>query len=336
MNHSPLTYCTKTGISLHATAAILLPVLLFALFGAPNVQARDIDWASIQGKTVKAFYPGVASWEFVRSDDHGTGAIPVRTFKKACADCHVGQSGEMDINADKIISGTLKMSSSKKPFEPEPLAGMPGFKDVQVKAAYDDQNIYLHLQWQGSGASVADPSLAQSDETDKIAVQINNTIKSFALFGCFMTCHNDENGMPENKGKDVKLYGYYTRDKDGNLIPQAKLDQYQSKGLFIDLWTAVFEGNSVKAKDEYILDKRADDAQNDLTATGSFDNGTYTVVMTRKLATGDKYDLELKDGKSFHIGIAIHDNKNKGRKHYVSFPLSIGLSSAADVTAKKL
>ena len=130
MNHSPLTYCTKTGISLRTAAAVLLPVLLFALLGAPNVQARDIDWASIQGKTVKLFYPGVASWEFVRSDDHGTGAIPVRTFKKACADCHVGKSGEMDINADKIISGTLKKSSSKEPFETEPLAGMPGFKDV--------------------------------------------------------------------------------------------------------------------------------------------------------------------------------------------------------------
>jgi hypothetical protein len=336
MKQSPLSRHIKTDSGLHTAAMIILLGLIFSLLGVTNVEAQDIDWASIQGKTIKLFYPGVASWEFVRSDDHGTGAIPVRTFKKACADCHVGQSGEMDINADKIINGTLKMSSSKKPFEPEPLTGMPGFKDVQVKAAYDAQNIYLHLQWQGSGASVADPSLAKTDETDKVAVQINNTIKSFALFGCFMTCHNDENGMPDNKGKDVKLYGYYTRDKDGNLIPASKLDGYQSKGLFIDLWTAVFEGNSVKAKDEYILDKRADDSQNDLKATGSFDNGTYTVVLTRKLDTGDKYDLTLQDGKAFHIGIAIHDNKNKGRKHYVSFPLSIGLSTAADITAKKL
>lgn len=336
MNDFPLACYIKPNTRLQTAVWTFLLGLLLALLGTSNVRAQDIDWASIQGKTVKLFYPGVASWEFVRSDDHGTGAIPVRTFKKACADCHVGKSGEMDINADKIISGTLKKSSSKEPFETEPLAGMPGFKDVQVKAAYDDQNIYLHLQWKGSGASVADPSLAKTDETDKVAVQINNTIKSFALFGCFMTCHNDENGMPDNKGNDVKLYGYYTRGKDGNPIPRDKLDQYQSKGLFIDLWTADFEGNTVKAKDEYILDKRADDSQNDLTATGSFDNGTYTVVMTRKLATGDKYDLELKDGKSFHIGIAIHDNKNKGRKHYVSFPLSIGLSSAADITAQKL
>ena len=336
MNHTPFACSSKPDSRLQTAALTILLGLLLALLGTSNAQALDIDWANIQGKTIKVFYPGVASWEFVRSDDHGTGAIPVRTFKKACADCHVGQSGEYDINADKIITGSLKKSSSKEPFEPEPLTGMPGFKDVQVKAAYDAQNIYLRFQWQGSGASVADPSLAQSDETDKIAVQLNNTIKSFALFGCFMTCHNDENGMPDNKGKDVKLYGYYTRDKDGNMISQDKLDQYQSKGLFIDLWTAVFEGSTVKAKDEYILDKRADDSQNDLTATGSYDNGTYTVVMTRKLATGDKYDLELQDGKSFHIGIAIHDNKNKGRKHYVSFPLSIGLSSPADIAAQKL
>ena len=182
MNDFPLACYIKPNTRLQTAVWTFLLGLLLALLGTSNVRAQDIDWASIQGKTVKLFYPGVASWEFVRSDDHGTGAIPVRTFKKACADCHVGKSGEMDINADKIISGTLKKSSSKEPFETEPLAGMPGFKDVQVKAAYDDQNIYLHLQWKGSGASVADPSLAKTDETDKVAVQINNTIKSFALF----------------------------------------------------------------------------------------------------------------------------------------------------------
>lgn len=323
-------------LNLSTAAALLLLAAALTLLAIPNAQAQDVDWGKVEGKTVKVFYPGVASWEFVRGDDHGTGAVPIRTFKKACADCHVGQSGEYDINADKIIAGTLKKSSSKEPFEPAPLAGMPGFKDVQVKAAYDAQNIYLWFQWQGSGASVADPSLAKDDKADAIAIQLNNTIKSFALVGCFMTCHNDENGMPENHGDDVKLYGYYIRDDSGALKPQDVVDQYLSKGQFVDLWDAEFAGNSVKAGDEYILQRRNEDAQNDVSATGTYANGTYTVVMSRKLATGDKNDILLADGKTFNMGIAIHDNKNSGRKHYVSFPLSIGLSSPADVTAQKL
>ena len=307
-----------------------------ALIAFPAAQAQDIDWSKIPGKTVKMFYPGVASWEFVRGDDHGTGALPIRTFKKACADCHVGQNGEYDINADKIIAGSLKKSSSREPFEPEPLAGMPGFKDVQVKAAYDAQNIYLWLQWKGAGASVSNPALAAEGKADAVAVQLNNTIKSFSLVGCFMTCHNDENGMPAHQGGDVKLYAYYTREKDGALKPQDKLDEFLSKGQFIDLWDVDFEGTAVKAEDEIVLQQRTEDTQNDLSATGSFADGTYTVVMSRKLVTGDKNDIALTDGKSFSIGIAIHDNGNGGRKHYVSFPLTIGLSSAADVTAQKL
>ena len=86
--------------------------------------------------------------------------------------------------------------------------------------------------------------------------------------------------------------------------------------------------------DEYVLDSRHED-QNDLTATGSFEGGKYTVVITRKLSTGDVKDIQLQDGKAFSVGISIHDNKNKGRKYYVSFPVSIGLSSSGDVPARK-
>ena len=336
MTCNPNTTPRRPGHNPVLTIAALLLMAPLALLWPQAGRAQTVDWSKIQGKTIKVFYPGFASWEFVRSDDHGTGMLPVRTFKKACADCHVGQSGEYDINADKIINGTLKMASSKKPFETKPLQGMPGFKDVEVKAAYDSQNIYLWFQWPGSGASVSDPSLAKDDKADRFSVQLNNTIKSFALYGCFMTCHNDENGMPDNNGKDVKLYGYYTRTKDGSIVPQSTLDQYMSKQLFIDLWTTQFIGKEVKVTDEYILQTRAKDDHNDVTASGSYANGKYTLMLTRKLSDGDKQDIQLQVGKTFHIGIAIHDNKNSGRKHYVSFPLSIGLSSPADLAAQKL
>jgi len=83
-----------------------------------------------------------------------------------------------------------------------------------------------------------------------------------------------------------------------------------------------------------VLESRHED-KNDLAATGSFEGGKYTVVITRKLATGDKGDIDLKDGKAFSVGISVHDNKNKGRKHYTSFPIAIGLSASGDVSAKK-
>jgi hypothetical protein len=296
--------------------------------------AADVDWNKVETKTFKVFYPGQASWEFLRSENHGRGASVVKKMNKTCADCHVGKDGGYDIKADQIISGELQQSESKKPFEPEPIPGAPGFKDVTIQAAYDGEKIYLRFQWQGSGTSVTDPSIATDNKADRIALQISNNIGSFKNYGCYITCHDNQDGMPGNSGTDVTLYGYYTRDKDGNVKDQGTLDGFLSKGQFIDLLEAGFAGNEIKTKDMRVLDKRSDD-NNDLTATGGFENGTYTVILTRMLSTGDKNDITLVDGAAFSLGIAIHDNKNNGRRHYTSFPVSIGLSTAADINARK-
>jgi len=307
--------------SFHTLISLL--ILTTLAFSISSAYAGEPDWGQVPATTVKTFYPGVASWDFMTGKDHGTGGNVVKKLEKACADCHVAKDGSYDIKSDKIISGELKKVASGDPLEPEPLAGMPGFKDVSVQAAYDAENIYLRIQWPGSGAS------ASKEEADRVSIQISDKIKSFNLYGCFITCHDNETGMPENRGEEKKLYGYFAADK-----PQDKLDDFLSKGQFIDLWGAYFVGNEVTSEDEYILESRHED-KNDLTATGSFEGGKYTVVITRKLSTGDKGDIGLKDGKAFSAGISVHDNKNKGRKHYTAFPVTIGLSAGGEITAKK-
>jgi cytochrome c-type protein NapC len=321
----------KTQARISITLSLLV---LLAGFGPTGSLAAELDWSKVPVKQVKVFYPGQASWDFLRGADHGTGAAAVRTIKKACVECHVSDAGEYDVNADKIITGELLRDKSKAPLEPQGMAGAPGFKDVAMQVAYDANNLYLRFQWQGTGASVADPALEKDDKVDRISVQIADKIKTFHMYGCFITCHDNEDGMPENRGSDVTLYGYYTRDKNGNVVDQGKLDGYLSKGQFIDLIEAYFVGKEVKSGDMHILDKRQED-NNDVTASGFFENGKYTVVLSRKLSTGDKNDITLESGKAFDMAIAIHDNKNRQRRHYVSFPLSVGLGAAADVSAQK-
>ena len=300
---------------------ILLFTLIFVC--SIDVKAAEVDWGSVDSTTVKVFYPGVASWGFMTGKDHGTGGNVVRKLGKACADCHVGKDGAYDIKSDKIISGELNKVDSGDPLEPDPLSGMPGFKDVTVQAAYDAENFYLRVQWPGSGAGTSD------EDADRVSIQIADKIKSFSQYGCFITCHDNQSGMPENRGEEKKLYTYYADGK-----PQEKLDGYLANGQFLDLWEVALVGSDVKAEDYYVLQDRVED-NNDLSATGSFEGGKYTVVITRKLSTGSSGDIALEDGKSFSAGISIHDNKNKGRKHYTSFPVSIGLSASGDIKAKK-
>lgn len=53
------------------------------------------------------------------------------------------------------------------------------------------------------------------------------------------------------------------------------------------------------------------------------------------MSTRDVNDILLEDSKAIHPVIIVHNNKNQGWKHYVSFPISVGLSTVADVTAQK-
>jgi len=310
----------------------LLPLLALSFYGA-SVSADDVDWATVEPTNVKVFYPGVSSWDFLRSKDHGSGANPMKTGKKSCAVCHVNKRGKYDIAADDIISGELTKVASEKPLEPKPISGLPGYKDVSMQAAFDSENLYLRFQWESEGASFKDAALAKNDLADRISIQFADKIKTFKKYGCYITCHDDQQGMPKSRGSDTKLYAYYTR-KNGALVPSEKIEKYLSKGQFIDFWEAYFEGNQVISEDEYVLADRIED-KNDLDVSGSYENGKYTVVFKRKLSTGDSGDLVFKEGSAFSLDIAIHDLRNTGRKHYTSFPVSIGLATEADVSASK-
>lgn len=309
-----------------------LMILSFSL--SVSASAQDIDWDSVESTSIKTFYPGVASWDFVKGKDHGTGANPVIKGKKSCAVCHVNKKGKYDIASDEIISGELLGVDSEKPIEPKPIANMEGYKDVALQTAYDAENIYIRLQWLSAGSSFNDPTLTENGLTDRISIQFSNKIKTFNKYGCYISCHDDQKGMPKSRGGEQKLYGYYARSK-GQAKPAEKLAEYLSKGQFIDLWIAAFEGKKINTTDQYILEDRIDD-QNDVTSTGGFADGKYTIVLQRKLATGDSHDIQLKEGSKVTVSIAIHDFLNHGRKHYTSFPVSIGLSATADINAKKL
>ncbi len=58
---------------------------------------------------------------------------------------------------------------------------------------------------------------------------------------------------------------------------------------------------------------------------GTYANGTWTLLWTRKLNTGNKDDIPLKAGETYPIGLAVHDDNATARFHHVSFPLKLSL-----------
>lgn len=330
---------------------ILSVLSLLTILALPMpLVAAEVNWGGVQSHKVKLFYPGTASWEFVNSKDHGVGRVPVVKRKKACPECHIDKSGNLDLRAAEIVNGTLSMKASKKPFEPNPIAGKPGFLDADLQAAYDDENIYIRVQWASAGKSWKGDD---GGVPDRVAIQLNSGQDEFSKYGCFVACHPDQNSMPESAAKDkvgkhpyyakqkrddVRLYAFYTRTEDGgwaDMKDSKGIDELQKNGALIDLWEATFKAKGLDVDDGWILEDRETDHK-DVEGNGEWDNGKYTVTLKRKLKTSDAKDVELKDGSTVTVGIAIHDDKAKLRMHYVSYPLSIGLGAEGTVKATKI
>jgi hypothetical protein len=63
----------------------------------------------------------------------------------------------------------------------------------------------------------------------------------------------------------------------------------------------------------------------DNAVTGTFANGGWNLLWTRRLNTGNQDDIVLKSGETYPIGLAVHDDNVTARFHHVSFPLRLSL-----------
>lgn len=75
----------------------------------------------------------------------------------------------------------------------------------------------------------------------------------------------------------------------------------------------------------FILNTTQDGSAADLNASGNWENGVWTMMIWRKLDTGQKDDVALAPGKTYPIGLAVHDDASTTRFHYVSLPLKLSL-----------
>ena len=67
---------------------------------------------------------------------------------------------------------------------------------------------------------------------------------------------------------------------------------------------------------------------------GTWENGTWTVVWTRKLDTGHPEDDKiLEEGGTYTFGFSVHDDNITTRGHHVSFPMAVGVGVEADIQA---
>lgn len=172
--------------------------------------SANVEWSTVPARSVMLFYPGQSSYQWLRGPGHAAGMAAV-SAGAPCSACHTGQEATL---GERIAAGGL--------LEPEPISGKRGAIELRVQTAYDDEQLYLRLQWptqqdrpgqvhdflrwDGQGWSPFGGPRSKSDVRsgtipplyeDRVAIALDDgRIPAFELQGCWLACHDGMRDMP--------------------------------------------------------------------------------------------------------------------------------------------
>lgn len=306
-------------------------VTLFVLFFISHA-ALAVDWNSVQGRDLVLFHPGQASWEWTLTQADHSGAKKFRGGKN-CLDCHDGEQADI---------GTLIASGEK--LEPSAIKGADGSTPINIKMVRDDTDLHVRFEWKVSTAPQREP-MDLHHEAMITMIFGDANVKSFPRAGCWATCHTDLPDMPNSSEatKDLSKYLSASRSKltrkggGNNFKPDADLQNLISSGKFVEYWQArLNKGSAAKAVDGYILDKRHKSESSAVTAEAQFKDGTWVVVLSRKLQLGLPQHKDLVTGNIYTVGFALHAGHTEGRFHHVSLEYTLSMDAGdTDFVANK-
>ena len=305
-----------------------LAFVLAASLSSFSVPAQAVDWSSVNPLTVKLFYPGQTSIEWMYHKRRHDGAAKYRKRKKACDGCHDGDEAKY---GKKIVAGGED--------EPTPLPGRIGYREIEVKAAYDADNLYIRLKWP-QAQPLATPQ--DNDYHTKVSMMFDDqTVEEFTYGGCWAVCHADAKKM--EKDGDKKKYLAESRTEmhkfDGgaeNYRPDAELQGLMDQGVFVEFWQARLNpGQPAEAMDGYILKDRTENDTPAVQVDASQQGNDWVVEFSRPLQAGANHK-HFVSGKTYVFGVSLHDQRTEGRFHLTSLQFELALDGGdVDLVARK-
>jgi len=319
-----------------------------------------IDWNRIKGRSVTVFYPGQSSIEWVLGREHGG----KRAFKSGdrCFDCHEEELVDM---GERIVSGEKEMKVGKKKgfMEPTVIPDKRGSFPVTVKASYGNKQLRMRFQWKDSPHTPApfiEGGKMDTKNKIKLAIMLSTDEVEYAdRAGCWGTCHADLRSMPYAADQETVDASTLQHAKNGvtkylaesrssinlksrkgplggwdKLKEDAEINNEFNAGHYIDLLR--YKGGEDIAENGHILKERITNDGIDISASGSLNNGTWTVDIIRPLKSDKPGDLTLHQANTYNFGFAIHDDYTDARFHHVSLGYKLGFDNPqAEINAQK-
>lgn len=275
---------------------LLAALIVLAAGPAFAANPATIDWSKISTNTVKLFYPGQSTLQWLRSPEHKR--ADKQTIKgESCVSCHEDEEEEI---------GKLLVSGDR--LEPHPIDGKQAVINLAVQAAHDGENLYWRFQWKtrnpypgsahphwrfdgkqwkGFGGPRLNKKVWEDGQPalyeDRLSMMIDDgKVANFAEQGCWLTCHDGMRDSPDVaatadvkahallgkvlKKKDVRKYLPSTRLEEDSSWDQTKsvaeIAELKKLGQFVDLmqWRAHRSNPVGMADDGYVLEYRLFDA----------------------------------------------------------------------------
>ena len=305
-----------------------------------------VDWSDVPEREVVMFYPGESSMEWILTGRDHSG---VRAFNYGdrCFDCHDQEA--VDIGR-KIVTG--------EKLEPNVIPNKRGSIPVRVQAAHDSEHLYLRFQWpdtEHAPVPFVEGGKMDPDNPIKLAMMLATDDVEYAdRAGCWGTCHHDLRSMPgapagealgasphagtldftdgvtkyiaesrtevEIKGEEGKARGACDKLKSaGDLDGEMQADR------FMDLLR--YKSGTGETEDGHVLAERVMSGGQGMEASGELNDGIWTVVLKRRLASDKAGDLSLALDQTYNIGFAIHDDYSTARYHHVSVDYDLGFDN---------
>lgn len=323
---------------------------------AASASSINVNWSKANSREITIFYPGQTSIEWIQNGrDHG-GARPFTKGGDRCVTCHDKETAAM---GEKIVSGEKA--------EETPIAGKRGFIPVTVDTTYDAENLYMRFSW-ADGEHVPVP-FVEGGKMDpknpmKLAVMFANDNVEFAdRAGCWGTCHHDAKNMPdapdaatlagsefakqidlqdgvtkylsETRTK-IEIKGRRGKKKGGwdKLKSEDELKALVGDKVYMDI--VRYKSGEAIVEDGHISADRNMAGGQGAEFEAKLKNGTWSVIMKRKLVSDKQGDVSISKDGLYNFGFAIHDDYTNSRFHHVSLGYKLGLDNeGAELNAAK-
>ncbi|MFW3616849.1 NapC/NirT family cytochrome c [Billgrantia antri] len=302
--------------------------------------AASLDWEAVPATDLTLFLPGQASIEWIQDGSEHGGGRAVK-FGDRCLWCHQGE--EADIGA---------MAVAGEKIETFDLGDKRGHVPMSVKAAFDDEYLYMQFQWEaGEHAPLpfVEGGMMDPENPFKLTVGLSDgRVELAEQGGCWASCHHDSAYMPDapeaealaaselaerldimsgngvtkylaESRTDIEIKGRRGAARGGwdKLKEEAEIQELLDAGVYLDL--ARYSSGDGSVESGYVLDERHFSDSQAIAFSAEEQDGVWTAYLTRALKTGTEGDKPLDLGSLYSLNLALHDDHADSRFHHVSF-----------------